>query len=157
MCGFVHSKRRILTRISSLYGSQIWPIVLCMYNSVFSIRITSLYGSKHSSADFDCKTASFGTELKVSMGPRPHQSFCAYKTAWLTPESLVSMGFIAHRWFLNAKHRIWALNTSLYVSQTWPVVLCMYNSLISITNTSLYGSQPSSEVFACKTATSEPD
>ena len=41
---------------------------------------------------------------------------------------------------------------SLYGSLTWPVILCMYNSVLNSRITSLYGSQPSSVVFAFKTA-----
>ena len=87
-----------------------------MQNNVISIRITSLYGSQPSSVVFPCKTAAFGSELQVSMGPsahlwfcafttailwpelivsmcpRPHLLFCACKTSWLAPELLVSMG-----------------------------------------------------------------
>ena len=69
------------TRITSLYGSQTSPVILCMQNGVLSIRITSLYWSQPSSVVFARKTAPFGQELKVSMGPRPHLSFCAWKTA----------------------------------------------------------------------------
>ena len=36
----------IIIRITSLYGSQTSPVVLCIQNSDFSIRNTSLYGSK---------------------------------------------------------------------------------------------------------------
>ena len=46
---------------------------------------------------------------------------------------------------------------SLYGSQTSPVVLCMQNNVISIRITSLYWSEPSLVVFACKTATLEPE
>ena len=42
---------------------------------------------------------------------------------------------------------------SLYVSQTSPDALCMQNNVISTRITSLYGYQPSSVVFARKTAT----
>ena len=56
-CRFVNAKQRVSTRITSLYGSQIPPVV------------------------FACKTTSFGPELQVSMGPSPHLSFCACKTA----------------------------------------------------------------------------
>ena len=45
----------------------------------------------------------------------------------------------------------WTRITSLYGSLTSPVVLCMLNIVISIKITSLYGTQPSSVVFACKT------
>ena len=37
------------------------------------------------------------------------------------------------------------------------MVFCMQNNVISIRNTSLYGSQPSSVVFACKTASLGPE
>ena len=69
-------KSDIMTRINSLYGSQTSPVVLCIQNSVVRTRITSLSGSQPSSVGFACKTASFGSELQVSMGPRPHLSFC---------------------------------------------------------------------------------
>ena len=46
-----------------------------MQNTVISIRTTSLYMSQPSPVVFGCKTADFGPELQVSMGPRPHQSF----------------------------------------------------------------------------------
>ena len=60
-------------RITSLYGSQTSPVVLCMQNNVISIRNTSLYGSQPSPVVFACKTtATLGSELQVSMGPRPH-------------------------------------------------------------------------------------
>ena len=43
--------------------------------------------------------------------------------------------------------------TSLYESQTKPVVLCKHYSVISTRNTCLYVSQPLSLDFACKIAT----
>ena len=65
----------IMTRINSLYGSQTSPVVLCMQNNVISIRNTSLFGSKLSSMVFACKTSTFGSELQVSIDPRPHLCF----------------------------------------------------------------------------------
>ena len=147
-----------------------------MQYSVIRTGITCLYGSQPLSVVFGCKTATFGAELQVSMGPRHDLSFCGCKTSWLGPELLVSMGPNPYLWFLDAKQRLleqnykslsvkditcgffmqnnafWTRVTSLYGSQTWTVALCMYNSAINIRNTSLYGSQPSSVVFACKTA-----
>ena len=70
-----------------------------MQNSMLSIRISSLYVSQPSSVVFDCKTASFGTELKVPMGPSPHLWFCACKTATLGPDIHVCMGPRPHMWF----------------------------------------------------------
>ena len=77
-----------------------------MYNDVLSIRITSLYGSTPSSVAFECKTATFGPELQVSMGPRPHLWFCACKTVCLAPELLVSLGPSPHLWLLHVKQRL---------------------------------------------------
>ena len=77
-----------------------------------------------------------------------------------------------HLWFLHAKQRIfgpefqslwvpalicsfcmpnsefWTRITSLYVSQTLPVLLCMQNSLICTRISSLYGFQHSSVVMS---------
>ena len=59
--------------------------------------------------------------------------------------------------FLHAKKRLLCQNNkSLWV----PDMTChflLYNSVLSITITSVYGSQPSSVVFACKTATFGPE
>ena len=87
------------------------------------------------------------------MGPRPHLSFWACKTTWLTSELLVSMGPSLHLWILHAKQRLLDQN---YKSIWVPALICgfcMQNSDFWIRITSLYGSQPSSVVFACKTAT----
>ena len=55
-----------------VYWSQPSSVVLCIQNSDFSIRISSLYGSQPSSVAFACKTATQGPELQVSIGPSPH-------------------------------------------------------------------------------------
>ena len=70
-----------------------------MHNSVPSITNTSLYGTQPSSVVFGCKTATFGPEQQVSMGPRYHLSFCVRKTVRLAPELLVLMGPSSHLWF----------------------------------------------------------
>ena len=87
------------TRVTCLYGSQTWPIILCMYNSGLNIRITSLYESQPSSVVFACKKA------------------------WLASESLVSMGPSPHVWFLDAKQRLMDRNNkSLWV----PDITCRF-------------------------------
>ena len=93
------------TRITSLCGSQTWPVVLCIYKNVLSIRNTSFYWSHPSSVVFTFKTAHYGPELLVSMGPRPSLSFGACKTATLEPDLQVCMGPRPHR-------RLWALITA---------------------------------------------
>ena len=70
-----------------------------MQNSVSSVKVTNLYGSQPSSVIFGCKTASFGPEQQVSMGPRHHLSFCACETASLVQELLVPKGPCSHLWF----------------------------------------------------------
>ena len=57
-----------------------------MQNNVIRIRITSFYGSQPLSVVFACKTATFGSELQVSMCPRLRLLICERKTACLDPE-----------------------------------------------------------------------
>ena len=152
-----------------------------MQNSVISTRNSSLYGSQPSSVVFACKTATFGPELQVSICTRPHLSFCALKTATLELKLHVSMGPRLHLWFCACKTEclasqllvpmdpvhicgfwmqnsdIWSRITSLYGSQTSPVIFCMQNNVPSIRITSLHRSQPSCVVFGCKTATYGPE
>ena len=120
---------------------------------------------------FACKTATFGAELQVFMGPRHDLSFCAYKTAWLASEILVSMSPISHVWFLDAKQRLLDRNnkslwvpditcrcvhensvirtriSSLYVSQTSSVVLSTHNCVLNTKIKRLYWFQPSPVVL----------
>ena len=119
-----------------------------MENSNFSTWITSLYVFQPSSVVFACKTAHFGPEFQVSMGPSPHLRFLnakqrvlaqIYKSLWVPA---LTCGFCRQN------SDFWSRITSLYGSQTYPVILCMYNSGLNIRITSLYGSQPSSEVFS---------
>ena len=153
---------------------------LCKQNSVISTRITCLYGSQTSSVVFIFKTAHYGQEILVSLGPRPYLSFCECKTAWFAPEWQVYTGSSPHLCFFPCKTAtlgpdlqvcigprlhlwFWAHITAclapekrLYGFQPSPVVLCMENGDFSIWITSLYWSQPSSVVYVCKTATCGP-
>ena len=111
------------TRITSLYGSLTSPVVLCMENSVISTWISSLYWSLPPSVVFASKTATFGPELQVSMGNKPHQSFCVCKRGCIASELLVSMGPIHPLWFLDAKQRLLDQNNkSLWV----PDITCSF-------------------------------
>ena len=152
ICVFFHTNGDFRTSLTSLYGSLTAYVVLSTHNSVLSTRIKDYVGSS------------------------PHVWFCAYKSATLAHELLVSIGPSLHVWLLVSKQRLldwnykdlwvkdhtrcfcmqnfdfWTRITSLYGSLTWPVILCMYNSVLNNRITSLYGSQPSSVVFAFKTA-----
>ena len=79
-CGFCMQNSDFWTRIASLYGSQSSPEILCMQNSVPSIRNISPYGSQPLSVALGFKTPSFRPEQQVSMVLRYHLSFCAIKT-----------------------------------------------------------------------------
>ena len=102
---FLHAKQRVLEQNYKSLRSQTSPVVLCMQNSVISIRISSLYGSHLSSVVFTYKTARYVPEILVSMGYRPFLSFCACKTATLGPDLQVCMGPRPHL-------RLWALITA---------------------------------------------
>ena len=129
------------TRITSLYGSQTSPVVLCMQNSVISTRMTSLYGSQPSSVvfvhakqrlldqnykslwvpDLICdflhdKTATFGPEIACLYGSQNSPVIFALQNTCLASELLVSMGPSPHLWFLHAKQRLLEPNNkSLWV------------------------------------------
>ena len=126
-----------------------------MQNCVISIRITSLHWSQPSFVVFECKTATLGPELQVSMGPRPHLWFCAFTTV-----SRINSfyGSKSSPVVLCMQNIVISLRiTSLHRSQTSPVVLCMQNNVISVRITSLYWSQPSFVVFECKRAALAPE
>ena len=99
-----------LTRITSLYGYQTSPVVLCIQISVIRYRNTSFYGFHPSSVVLYTKTATLGSDLQVCMGPRPHLSFSACETAWIAPEILVS---ICRSGFCMQNSALW---TSIQVS-----------------------------------------
>ena len=111
------------TRTTSLYGSQTSAVVLCMQNIVISTRIKRLYCLQPSPVVLCMQNSDFRTRIN----------------------SLCVPALVCGFWMQNSD--FWKGITSLYVSQTRPVVLCMYNSVLSIRNTSLYGSQPSPVVF----------
>ena len=101
-----------------------------MQNSVITTWFTSLHGSQPSRVVFRCKTATYGPEKQVSMGPRLDLSLCTCTTMWLATELLGSMGLSLHLLVLHAKQRLLDQCTSLYGCQTSPVVLCMQKSVI---------------------------
>ena len=120
-----------------------------MQNSVICTSNTSLYGSQPSSVVFATKTATCGPELQVSTGPRLHLSFCTCNTAWLALEILVLWLPVLICGFCMQNSDFWSRITSLYGSQTSPVILCMQNSVICNRMTTLNGFQPSFVVL-CK-------
>ena len=90
-CRLWMQNRDFWTRITNLYWSQIWFVVLCMQNIVISTRLLVSMGPSPDLRFCTFKRATLGPELLVSMGPRPRQWFCACKTLCLASELLVSM------------------------------------------------------------------
>ena len=126
----LHAKQRLWTRITSFYGSQTSPVLLCMQNSVICTKMTSSHGFQPSSVVLCMQNSDFRTSIT---------SLCR----WIDP----TCGFCIQN------SDFWTRITSLYGSQTSPVIFCKQKSVPSIRITSLHGSQPSSVVFACKSAT----
>ena len=144
---FLYAKQRLLDQ----NNKSLWvPDLTCDFlhaKSVPIIRNTSLHGSQPSRVVFRCKTATYGPEKQVSMGPRLDLSFCTCTTMRLAPELLGSMGLSPHLWVLHAKQRLLDQCTSLYGCQTSPVVLCMQKSVICTRIKTLYGFQLSPVVL----------
>ena len=108
ICGFCMPNSEFWLRITSLYGPQTSPALVCNQNGVICTGISSLYWFQPSSvvlclqnSDFRTrphlwicaiKTATLQPELHVCMGPSLHQVFCAFNTACLPQDLQVPMG-----------------------------------------------------------------
>ena len=156
-----------------------------MYNSMLSIRNTSLYWSKISSVVPACKTAWLASELLVSMGPSPHVWVLDAKWCLLdrnnkslcVPDITCRFVHALQRDYHQKHLSLWVpaltfgfsvlnsdfwsvLSTKLkrqYCLQPSPMVLCMQNSDFRTRITSLCGSNTPPVVFECKRATSRPE
>ena len=59
------------------------------------------------------------------MGPRPHlRFFCAFKTATLASELLVSIGSSPHLWFLHAKKETFGSELQVSMGPRLRLVIC---------------------------------
>ena len=122
-CGFCMKNSDFWIRITSIYDSQVWPVILCMYKSVLSIWILfSIFPA------LICGFCMQNSDFWITI-----TSFYVYQSS---PVVLCMQNIVICT-------RIW----SLYGYQTSPVVLCMQISVISTRITSLYGFQPSSVVL----------
>ena len=102
ICGFCMQNSDFLTRIISLYGSHISPVLLCMQNRLIWTWIASLYGFQPSSVVLCMQNGEFRNRIT---------SLCK----WIDP----TCGFCMQN------SAIWTRIASLYGSQTSPIVLCM--------------------------------
>ena len=130
ICGFCMPNIEFWPRITSLYGSQTSPALLCNQNGVICTRISSLYWFQPSSVVLCLQNSDFRTRLTSLYG------FQTSSVVLSTHNSVLSTRINRLCWF-----------------QLSPVVLCIQTSVLSIRITSLHGSQLSCVFFACKTAT----
>ena len=180
-CGFCLQNSDFWTRITSLYGSQTWPVILCICHSVISTRITRLYGSQPSSVVFACKTATFGPEYKSLRVPdltcrfvyakrrdlhknkksiwvpALTRGFCILNSDFRTRITSLCRRIDPTCCFCMQNSYFWTRITSLYGSQTSPVIFCLQNSVPSFRITSLYGSQSSSVFLHSKQRLLDPN
>ena len=143
----------IMTRITSLYGSQTSPVVLCMQKVWLAPEFIVSMGPTPHLSFCSCKTKWLASEILVAMCPRPHLWFFAFKTATLAPELQFSMGASPHLWFLHAKQRLLNQNYKSLLVPYFTYDFCIQNGDFSTRIASLYRSQPSSVVLVCKKAT----
>ena len=104
-------------RITSLYGSQ--PSSVCfffMQNSDFMTRLTSVCGSQTSSVVLSTHNSVLSTRIKRQYGFQPSPVVLCMQTATLALEVLVSIVPCPHLRFLQAKQRLLDQNNkSLWV------------------------------------------
>ena len=133
ICGFCMQNSAFWPRITSLYGSQTSPALLCNQNGVICTRTSSLCWFQPSSVILCLQNSDFRNRLTSLYGSQTSSVVLS------THNSVLSTRINRLYWF-----------------QLSPVVLCMQNSVLSIRITSLYWSQPSCVFLACKTVTFGP-
>ena len=111
------------TRITSLYGSQTLPVVLCMKNSNLRPDLQFWMGPRPHLRIWELITACLAQEHKNYIGSRPHLLFCAFKTATLRLELQVSDGPRPNLWIFHAKQRILGQNNK---SLCFPRMACHF-------------------------------
>ena len=119
ICGFCIPNSEFWPRITSLYGSQTSPALVCNQNGVICTRISNLYWFQHSSVVLCLQNSDFMTRLTSLYGS-------------LTSSVVLS----AHNSVLSTR-----INR-LYWFQPSPVVLWMQNSVFRTRITSLWGPRP---------------
>ena len=147
----------ICTRIKRLYGFQLSPVVLCMQNSDFRTRITSLWRRIDPTCCFCMQNNDFWTRITSLYGSQTSPVIFCLQNSVPSFRITSLYGSQSSSVFLHSKQRLLDPNNKSLWSQTSPVVLYRQYSVISIRNTCLYGSQPLSVVFACITATFGPE
>ena len=143
------------TRITSLFRSQISPVVLCMQNSLkrrcFQSRnhrwtLEPIETSK-SDAGHAVLQAQNHRIISLYGSQTSHVVLCMQYSVISTRITCLFGSQPLSIFFCMQNSDYWSRITNLYVCWTSPVVLCKKNSVISTRITSLHGFQPSSVVL----------
>ena len=89
---FCNQNRDFSTRIPSLYGWQLSSVVLCIHNSVIMTRINSLYGSQTSPVLLCMQNNVISIRITSLYGSQPSSVVFAWKTGTFGAELQVSKG-----------------------------------------------------------------
>ena len=117
-------------------GSSLHHVVLCMQNSAFWTRITSLNGSQTSPVDFLLAKQGDPTIRKTSL----YESQPSCVVLWIQSSDFMDQNNIVSK---NPRPQLF--------------ILCVQNAVLTARINSIYWSQTSSVVFACKTETFGPE
>ena len=121
---------------------------------MINIWITSLYGSQPASVVFAIKTATFWSELPVSMGPRLRLLICDCKRACLDPELHLSIGPILYLWFCTFKTATLASELLVSKGPSLRLLICKCKTACLDPEWQLsIGPRPHLGFFSFKTAT----
>ena len=141
ICDFCMQNSDFWSRITSLYGSQAWPVVLCIQNGVISIRITSLYWFLDAKQWLlDRNNKSLGVP-DITCRCVHENSVIRTRISSLYMSQTSSVVLSTHNCVLNTKIK------RLYWLQPSPVVLCIQNSDLMTAIACVYGSQTSPVIF----------
>ena len=100
---FLHAKQRLLDKNNKCLWVPDMICHFCMQTSDFWYSIQVSMGTRPHLSFCTCKTAWLAPESLDSMGCSPNLRFCAFKTATLGPKLHVSMGPTPHLWFSACK------------------------------------------------------
>ena len=126
-CRFVHANSVISTWITSLYGFQTSPVVVCMKNSVICCRMTSLYGFQLSSVVLYIQNSDLRTKIACVYGAHNSPVILCLQNSVLAPELIVSMDPSPHLWLVDAKQRLFDPNNK---SLRVPDITCTFVTAI---------------------------
>ena len=117
------------TRMSSLYGFQPSPVVLCMQNRDFRTRHASLYGSQISPVVLCMQNSVISTRNTSLYGFQPSSVVFGCKTATSGPELHVSMGPSSHLSSCECTTAWFELERQVYIGYSHNLWFCAFKTV----------------------------